>query len=90
MESGIEGVVLCGADYRNLGAMINHSEKPNAEARCIFEAGVEQSIIIALRDIKKGEQVLIDYSENYGEDEDFNPEGWTTFGGDEFPNRIPI
>lgn len=45
--------------------MINHSSKPNAECQCVFERGAEQAIIIAIQPIKKGEQILIDYSNNY-------------------------
>eukprot|EP01127_Copromyxa_protea_P013049 TRINITY_DN3464_c0_g1_i2.p1 TRINITY_DN3464_c0_g1~~TRINITY_DN3464_c0_g1_i2.p1 ORF type:complete len:285 (+),score=77.95 TRINITY_DN3464_c0_g1_i2:473-1327(+) len=72
MESGMEGIVLSALSYRNLGAMINHSSSPNAEARCVFDVGVEQAIIISTRAIKKGEQILIDYSKTYGEGSENN------------------
>jgi len=47
MQSGVEGVVLDATHYRNLGAFINHSATPNAQAECIFDKGVEQAVIIA-------------------------------------------
>lgn len=89
MESGIEGIVLSALSYRNLGGMINHSaSRPNAEARCVFDTGVEQAIIISLRPIKKGEQVLIDYSKAYGEGCGLN---FVEFGESEgFPNQLPL
>jgi SET domain-containing protein len=47
MQSGVEAVVLDATHYRNLGAFINHSATPNAQAECIFDKGAEQAVIIA-------------------------------------------
>lgn len=69
MTSGVEGIILDATKYRNLGGFINHSDKPNAEATCIFDVGVEQTIIIALEDIPQGAQILIDYSKHYFDEE---------------------
>lgn len=88
MESGVEGIILSAQTYRNLGGMVNHSTYPNAEARCVFDSGVEQAIIISLKPIKRGQQILIDYSKAYGEGSEVN---FVEFGqSDEFPDRIPI
>eukprot|EP01126_Amoeba_proteus_P014426 TRINITY_DN1631_c0_g1_i3.p1 TRINITY_DN1631_c0_g1~~TRINITY_DN1631_c0_g1_i3.p1 ORF type:complete len:476 (-),score=100.50 TRINITY_DN1631_c0_g1_i3:154-1581(-) len=65
MSSGVEGIVLSAANYRNLGGFINHSSTPNAEARCIFHKGVEQAVVVSLGVIKKGHQVFINYSSSY-------------------------
>mmetsp|Transcript_10370 Transcript_10370/g.14218 ORF Transcript_10370/g.14218 Transcript_10370/m.14218 type:complete len:247 (+) Transcript_10370:3-743(+) len=65
MASGVEGMILNGKKHRNLGGMINHSKKPNAESQCCFDRGTEQAIITATKFIPKGEQIVIDYSSNY-------------------------
>lgn len=88
MESGIEGITLSALSYRNLGGMINHSETPNAEARCVFDCGVEQAILVCVKPILKGQQVLIDYSKAYGEGTDLN---FVSLGeGQGFPHSIPL
>jgi len=51
--------------YRNTGAFLNHSIRPNAQAECVFEKGIEQAVILALEDIPRGKQLFIDYSERY-------------------------
>jgi len=65
MASGIDGVGLDARKFRNLGGMINHCPSPNCETQCIFDRGAEQAVIIATTSIKKGHQILIDYSKNY-------------------------
>lgn len=67
MSSGVEGVILNSEKYRNMGGMINHSKGngANAEAKCIFDLGVEQAIIVATKFIPKGHQIFIDYSDAY-------------------------
>ena len=67
-------MILNATKYRNLGAFINHSDTPNAEATCIFDLGVEQTIIVAISDIPKGHQIFIDYAKNY-----FGEEGKNNF-----------
>lgn len=69
--SGVEGMVLDGTHYRNLGGMINHSARyANAELQCFFDRGAEQAIITATQFIPKGKQILLDYSESYWQAED--------------------
>eukprot|EP01120_Amphizonella_sp_Union-15-10_P017612 TRINITY_DN9823_c0_g1_i1.p1 TRINITY_DN9823_c0_g1~~TRINITY_DN9823_c0_g1_i1.p1 ORF type:complete len:417 (+),score=75.77 TRINITY_DN9823_c0_g1_i1:72-1322(+) len=65
IASGIEGILLDSSTHRNLGGMINHCTDPNAQLECIFHRGAEHAVVIALKDIPKGQQILIDYSENY-------------------------
>ena len=49
-----------------MGRCINHSEqKFNAKLVMIWNAGVPVVLVVAVRDISKGEQVLIDYQENF-------------------------
>jgi len=61
MDSGIEGIGLDAKKFRNLGGMINHSAHPNVESQCFFYGGAEQALITAIKDIKKGTQLLLDY-----------------------------
>ncbi|ELR25275.1 SET domain containing protein [Acanthamoeba castellanii str. Neff] len=69
--SGVEGMVLDGTHYRNLGGMINHSARyANAELQCFFDRGAEQAVITATQFIPKGKQILLDYSESYWQAED--------------------
>ena len=56
--------------YRNFGGMINHSATPNAELQCFFDRGAEQAIVTALHRIERGQQIFLDYSENYWRDEE--------------------
>jgi len=87
MSSGLEGVILDASVYRNLGGVINHSQNPNAEARCIFEKGVEQAIIVATKEIPEGYQIFIDYSLSYfGESKDNFVDLSSTDG---FPTYLP-
>jgi len=70
MDSGIEGIGLDAKKFRNLGGMINHSARPNVESQCFFYGGVEQALITATKDIKKGDQLFLDYDTNYWGNED--------------------
>jgi hypothetical protein len=67
MTSGVEGVILNSEKMRNMGGMVNHvkGDAANAEAKCIFDKGVEQAIIVATKYIPRGYQILIDYSDSY-------------------------
>ncbi len=65
MSSGIEGFVLDATRYRNMGGFVNHSKNPNAEAQCIFDRGREFVVLMALKRIERGEQILIDYTSQY-------------------------
>jgi len=88
MASGLENIILDSSKFRNLGGMINHSDlMPNVQAECIFDQGVEQAVIIALEDIPKGYQLLLNYSDNYfgGTTKDFVE----LSQGDGFPTRLP-
>jgi SET domain-containing protein len=91
MQSGVEGVVLDATHYRNLGAFINHSATPNAQAECIFDKGVEQAVIIATRHIPRGHQILIDYSERYfGKNQSLHDYvDLTKAGPEELPTWLP-
>ena len=54
--------MLCGTYRTDLGRFVNHSE----EGRNVYPVKTNQNdaAIIALRDIKKGEEILSDYYEN--------------------------
>ena len=52
-----------GSSRRNLGRYLNHSCEPNAEA--VLRAG--QIVFVALRDIEVGEEITLDYGEEYFE-----------------------
>ena len=52
-----------GSSRRNLGRYINHSCKPNADAA--LRAG--RLVIAALCDIEPGEEITLDYGEDYFE-----------------------
>eukprot|EP01128_Nolandella_sp_AFSM9_P003636 TRINITY_DN1586_c1_g1_i1.p1 TRINITY_DN1586_c1_g1~~TRINITY_DN1586_c1_g1_i1.p1 ORF type:complete len:412 (-),score=88.79 TRINITY_DN1586_c1_g1_i1:115-1305(-) len=65
MTSSVSNIVIDSREFRNLGGLVNHSSRPNAEAISMFEQGVDQAMLIATAPIKKGEQIFIDYSENY-------------------------
>jgi hypothetical protein len=54
----------------------------------VFEEGVEQAIIVCTRPIKRGQQVLIDYSKAYGEGSETN---FVEMGqSEEFPFCLPL
>ena len=50
-----------GSSRRNLGRYVNHSCEPNADA--VLRAG--RLIFVALRGIAVGEQITLDYGEEY-------------------------
>jgi SET domain-containing protein len=50
-----------GSARRNLGRYINHACRPNAEA--VLRRG--QIVFVALRDIAPGEEITLDYGEEY-------------------------
>jgi SET domain-containing protein len=50
-----------GSSRRNLGRYINHACRPNAEA--VLRAG--RIVFVALRDIAPGEEITLDYGEDY-------------------------
>ncbi|MFZ0776091.1 MAG: SET domain-containing protein, partial [Xanthobacteraceae bacterium] len=52
-----------GSSRRNLGRYLNHSRDPNAEA--VLRAG--QIVFVALRAIAAGEEITLDYGEEYFE-----------------------
>ena len=52
-----------GSSRRNLGRYLNHSCEPNAEA--VLRAG--QIVFVALRAIAPGEEITLDYGEEYFE-----------------------
>jgi len=82
-------MILDATKYRNLGGFINHSStSPNAEITCIFDFGVEQTVVIATTDIKRGDQIFIDYSQNYF-DEQQKSEFVEMAGTDGFPAKLP-
>jgi len=52
-----------GSSRRNLGRYINHSCRPNAEA----VLRKNRIVFVALRDIAPGEEITLDYGEEYFE-----------------------
>jgi hypothetical protein len=50
-----------GSSRRNLGRYINHACQPNAES--VLRAG--RIVFLALRDIAAGEEITLDYGEEY-------------------------
>lgn len=89
MQSGLEGIILDSKYYRNLASFINHSENSNVESTCIFHKGIELAVILATRDIEKGEQLLLNYGEMYFKKNDAE---FTKFDGEkgDFPLKINI
>eukprot|EP01130_Rhizamoeba_saxonica_P018863 TRINITY_DN9595_c0_g1_i1.p1 TRINITY_DN9595_c0_g1~~TRINITY_DN9595_c0_g1_i1.p1 ORF type:complete len:407 (-),score=95.36 TRINITY_DN9595_c0_g1_i1:21-1160(-) len=88
MSSGVESIVLNSKTYRNLGGMINHSASPNSEAQCIFHQGCEQACITASTRIRKGQQILIDYSDSFFGSTQVDYIDMS--GVDTFPGSIPV
>lgn len=52
-----------GSSRRNLGRYVNHSCRPNADA--VLRRG--SIVFVALRDIAPGEEITLDYGEEYFE-----------------------
>lgn len=91
MQCGIEGVILDSSQYRNLASFINHSTKNNVESTCVFHRGVELAVIIATRDIARGEQILLNYGDNYFEKIDkSNFVNFAECDANEFPLTIKL
>ena len=65
MTTSLEGFYINAKEIRNLGGCVNHSKSPNAQAECVFFEGFEQCVIVALKEIKRGEQILIDYTDSF-------------------------
>ncbi|MFZ4772545.1 MAG: SET domain-containing protein-lysine N-methyltransferase [Chlamydiia bacterium] len=59
------GFVIDARHSGNVARTINHSDKPNVEAVTIFIDGQPRVVYTAFRDIKKGEELLVDYGEDY-------------------------
>jgi hypothetical protein len=69
VASGVDACAIDASHHRSLGGFINHCSTPNVSLQCIFERGVEQVLVIACRDIVRGEQLLHDYTARYFGDE---------------------
>jgi hypothetical protein len=65
MASSVDGIILDASKHRNLGAYLNHSASPNAEAQGIFHMGCDRIVISATQEILAGTQICIDYGEDY-------------------------
>lgn len=61
-----EDWTIDGSSRDNLARYINHSCKPNAEVEAITDE--RRLLVHALRDIQPGEEVTIDYGEEYFDD----------------------
>ena len=48
-----------------MNRIINHSNDPNAEVLTFWNCGIPISIIVATKEIRKGEQILIDYRQHF-------------------------
>jgi hypothetical protein len=69
VASGVDACAIDASRCRSLGGFINHCATPNVSLQCIFERGVEQVLVIACRDIARGEQLLHDYTARYFADD---------------------
>jgi SET domain-containing protein len=54
-------VTIDGSDKKNIARYINHSCKPNCEAR-IYK---DKAFIFSIKNIKEGEELFYDYGEEY-------------------------
>ena len=61
VASTVAGHVLDGKRLRSIGAMINHSERPNAKLVGRIRAGVDETSVVALRAIPRDEQICVAY-----------------------------
>jgi SET domain-containing protein len=59
------GYVIDARYSGNVARRINHSSKPNLESITLFIEGLPRVLYIANRDIKKNEQLFVDYGEEY-------------------------
>ena len=62
MSRGETFPVCCGHERYDLARFVNHSDKPNARLE-FDQAG--QGIMSLLRDLIAGEEVLMDYADNF-------------------------
>jgi hypothetical protein len=65
MACSLDAIVLDASHRRNLGAFINHSSQPNAEAQAVFDRGIDRIVITAAKAIPIGQQICIDYGTAY-------------------------
>ena len=65
-------------DYGNYARYINHAppDVSNLETEILFTTSLPTIAIVTSRDIKKGEQLLYDYGEEYWETIGFQPKVW--------------
>jgi SET domain-containing protein len=59
------GFVLDARYSGNVARTINHADDPNAEAVTIFVEGLPRVVYLARRNIKKGEEICVDYGQEY-------------------------
>lgn len=60
---------LNSTEAGNMGRIINHSSlRPNVKLVIIWNAGVPQALVIATKDIRKGDQILLDYQSTFWHD----------------------
>ena len=59
------GFVLDARFSGNVARTINHADDPNGEAITIFVDGIPRVVYVARRDIKIGEEICVDYGEEY-------------------------
>ncbi len=57
---------LNSSDCGNMGRVLNHSSQYwNCRIHLVWNAGLPQALVIAETDISKGEQLLLDYGEQW-------------------------
>ena len=59
------GFVLDARFSGNVARTINHADDPNGEAITIFVDGIPRVVYVARRDIKIGEEICVDYGQEY-------------------------
>ena len=67
IEKGRVFVPEIGMNAVNLSTYLNHSKNPNLE----FD---DDYVLTAIRDIARGEELMIDYDESFGGEHDFSDE----------------
>jgi hypothetical protein len=65
VASSVDGCAIDASRCRSLGGFINHCDTPNVTFQCVFERGVEQVLVIASRNIARGDQLLHNYTARY-------------------------
>jgi SET domain-containing protein len=61
------GYVLDARYSGNVARTINHADDPNVEAVTIFVEGLPRVIYIARKNVKKGDELCVNYGEEYWE-----------------------